>query len=276
MSTSPLQPAKDNAQVGPSSSPSTFIGTVPITARSWTQSEIVTIYVGPKRKAFRAHKDLLTAKSAYFKKCLEDNKWAEGASKEIHWDGEDDTVEAVEMMIDWLYGEDLTLDHAPWPVSRHVVDCYKLADKRLMYGFKNALVDALRQRLNRDDNPRYVTIDSLEHAYTCHLETSPLYKCMLESVVWGVSIRESIYRLGGPWEWRLSKALENHGIARDLTQEFAFGPRKNPATARGCCYHDHSDGPCCGLNNLEDDSDDPSDNDVRSSSASGNSSDTDA
>jgi len=46
-------------------------------AGRFTTSEIVTIYVDPKRKKFMIHKDLLCAKSEYFRASLSDN-WTEG------------------------------------------------------------------------------------------------------------------------------------------------------------------------------------------------------
>lgn len=64
------------------------------------------IYVGPTRKLFEVHKDLLIAKSGYFKKMLSNENWEETKSGEVYWTDKDETPEVMEVMINWFYNKD--------------------------------------------------------------------------------------------------------------------------------------------------------------------------
>lgn len=149
-------------------------------------------------------------------------------------------------MVDWLYGRDLNLDATAGPAWRHVLNCYKLADKCLMYDYKNILVDALRQWVRTNGVSSYVGVSILVLARRWKLETNALYRFVLQSFVWGMRNQKVAYSSTGPSQEGLLKALDHLDIARDITLELAYGSGVNPTTLTGCQFHDHSDGSTCG------------------------------
>ena len=67
---------------------------------------MVDIYVGPKRKAFRLHEDLLCDRSDYFKATFQ-GEFAEAKSKELYLSEDNDA--SFELFVNWLYGGDLRI-----------------------------------------------------------------------------------------------------------------------------------------------------------------------
>jgi hypothetical protein len=61
---------------------------------------VVSIYVGPNRKHYVVHKQLLTSQSDYFDKAL-NGRFKEAEEGKIHL--EEDDPAAVELLIGWLY-----------------------------------------------------------------------------------------------------------------------------------------------------------------------------
>jgi hypothetical protein len=62
-------------------------------------SDIVTIYVGKKRKAYKVHKELLISKCPYFRGCLSD-AFPEGRSNEVFL--KEDVPGAFDCLVRWL------------------------------------------------------------------------------------------------------------------------------------------------------------------------------
>jgi hypothetical protein len=62
--------------------------------------EVVDVFVGPERKRYVVHKNLLTAQSDYFKKALT-GSFMEAEENSIHLKEEDPA--AVALLIGWLY-----------------------------------------------------------------------------------------------------------------------------------------------------------------------------
>ena len=65
-----------------------------------SQSEIVKVFVGQKRKQYNIHKDLLCAAAPYFKKALEGD-WTEARNSELHIPKDDPA--AFELFLVWIY-----------------------------------------------------------------------------------------------------------------------------------------------------------------------------
>lgn len=113
------------------------------TPSRYVNSGVLTLYVGKKRKKLEIHKDLLRDKSQYFEAMLsEGSQWEEARANEVHWDdeGEGITLESVDIWVNWLYGK--TLDGQR---TNTLLQCYKLADKRLMPEFKKDVTQAIEK-----------------------------------------------------------------------------------------------------------------------------------
>ncbi|TVY24071.1 hypothetical protein LHYA1_G006988 [Lachnellula hyalina] len=67
-------------------------------------SEIVTIYVGPKRKSFTVHKKLLCERSSYFLKAFASG-FKEGAEGVMYM--KEEHVDAFENLVNWIYRDQL-------------------------------------------------------------------------------------------------------------------------------------------------------------------------
>jgi len=63
-------------------------------------TEVISVYVGPDRRRFVVHKQLLTSQSDYFDKAL-NGRFKEAEENEIHLEEDDPT--AIGLMVGWLY-----------------------------------------------------------------------------------------------------------------------------------------------------------------------------
>lgn len=206
----------------------------------------MTIYVGPKRKKFLIHKDLLCAKSEYCRASLSEN-WTEGQKNEIYWTDEDDTIEVVERMINWLYGQQLVIDPHEKGKFQQILKCYSFAHKRIMLDFQNTLADTLRASYKEKN--MYAHIGCLALARQLQLETTPLYTFLLRSFLWGMmgSKANLKWTQGGEHSQALSQHLENPDVGHELAIELVQGmlnylqaPYGNPARLEGCHFHDQA------------------------------------
>jgi hypothetical protein len=68
---------------------------------SFTTSEIVTVLVGPKRKRFHLHRDLICQRSPFMEKCLSKNRFSEGEKNELYLP--EDDPKAFAIVVDWIY-----------------------------------------------------------------------------------------------------------------------------------------------------------------------------
>lgn len=208
----------------------------------FTRSPIITIYVGPEREIFTVHQDLLCYRSDYFKTLLKE-QWKEGQTKELIWDEPDDKIEYVETMMDWLYGQKLDIDKL---TSEHLLFCYKFAEKRLMSGWKNSLMDALRAKHKKEKlyfGPAFV-----KEAKDLDLMHTPLYTYIVRSFVVGMVNNRDLYKKAGECDADMRDYITGPDIGVDIIQEmlsFAQKPPQDPSIPDGCHYHDHTDGSSC-------------------------------
>ncbi|KAK5329035.1 hypothetical protein LTR70_000871 [Exophiala xenobiotica] len=226
---------------------STEVSNTDVTAdmpQRFTQSEIVTIFVGPKRKKYLIHKDLLCAKSEYFRASLSEN-WTEGKKNEVYWNDECDTIEVVEEMTNWLYGRHLELDVSKQGTLRHVLMCYSFADKRIMVDFKNTLTDVLRASCKEKNI--YGHVRELVSARKLQLEATPLYTFLLRSFLSGMIRNKAQWAQGGEHAKTLARHLEDPDVSKELAIElvqemlkYLKAPHGDPARLEGCHFHDQT------------------------------------
>lgn len=214
----------------------------------FVQSEIITLYVGPKRKKYLVHKDLLCAKSKYFVQTL-DSRWKEGQTAEVFWDDED--VDAVQAMIDWLYGQRFNVNLSRSDYIEVAMLCYKLGDERLMPEFKNVAMDAIRHRhrLKQEELRLSLVIEAKERGVVTR--GCALYKYLIRLAAYiyiGTSDNRSKFDIPQSELLRLCNDSELvFDVLEELAQYRGSVPFRNPAATSEsrCLYHDHSDGSSC-------------------------------
>ena len=103
---------------------------------------MVDIFVGPKRKTFRLHEDLLCDRSGYFKATFQ-GEFAEAKSKELYLSEDNDS--SFELFVNWLYGGDVQVGQ---PSTDDALPAYfgllALADKILIEHLRNVATDRIR------------------------------------------------------------------------------------------------------------------------------------
>ncbi|KAL2072719.1 hypothetical protein VTL71DRAFT_12062 [Oculimacula yallundae] len=103
-------------------------------------NELVTIYVGPKRKEFLLHKNLLCKSSDYFDKAFNSNfQEAEKGTMFLP----EDNPEAFALFVNWLYRSTIPAGNAQSHVFR-LADLYILADKICLVDLKDEVMDIIQ------------------------------------------------------------------------------------------------------------------------------------
>lgn len=203
----------------------------------------MTVYVGPKRRKFLIHKDLLCAKSEYFRASLSEN-WIEGKKNEVYWNDEGDTIEVVEEMVNWLYGKSIEVNALGKANNiKRVLQCYSFADKRIMVDFKNTLADALRASCKEKNV--YMPVGWLVSARQLQREATPLYTFLLRSFLWGMMVEKAKWVQGGEHAKMLAQYLKDPAVSKELAIElveemlkYLQAPYGDPARLEGCHFHE--------------------------------------
>jgi hypothetical protein len=104
--------------------------------------EIVRIFVGPKRKEFAVHKNLICSRAGFFDKAFNAG-FKEGCSGELYL-VEDYNSNAFENLVDYIYRQALP----EWECDDHtkIVALYNLAEKLCMEELMNLIIDDMRKR----------------------------------------------------------------------------------------------------------------------------------
>ena len=103
-------------------------------------SAIVTLYVGPKRKQYSAHKDLLCRIVPWFSKPLLSNASEESKANEIYLPDRDPA--AFDLFVLWLYRGKDGLSEPTVSIGGHI-NLYILAEEWCLTTLQNSLIDVL-------------------------------------------------------------------------------------------------------------------------------------
>lgn len=109
------------------------------------------MFVGNERKLYNLHESLLCQKCPFFEKCL-NGPFEESSAREVNLKEEDPNT--FDQFVLWIYDQPLTVE-----VSQGLARTYIMADKFLMEGFKNAVVDRAKNVSWRDRRPMYGLIE---------------------------------------------------------------------------------------------------------------------
>jgi BTB/POZ domain len=127
--------------IWPLAPPSPFSWQQQLTAAfySFATSPIVTVLVGPKRKVYSFHKDLLVERCPFFEKCLKDS-YKEGRENQVYLAEESPAV--FDRFATFIYHNRVD-EIVTFPDNSLAVRAFALADKFCMPRFQNALIDAI-------------------------------------------------------------------------------------------------------------------------------------
>ncbi|KIW28642.1 uncharacterized protein PV07_08286 [Cladophialophora immunda] len=127
---------------------------------NFTTSEIVTVHVGPKRKRFHLHRDLICQRSPFMEKCLQKNRFDEGYKNELYLP--EDDPKAFSIVVEWIYrgrlpsfgtfgtsanGSASAASARPGTTGLDMCDmsaAYCMADKFGMEELQNGIMDCIR------------------------------------------------------------------------------------------------------------------------------------
>lgn len=210
----------------------------------------VDIYVGPERKHWTLHRNLLCHHSSYFETEFEGHEVPKGMKQ----DGNklelpnDDPI-GFELLVKWLYQGHLEdcLGETDEQKYEHAVACYKLhllCDKLDMIMLKNLAMDLYRQALH--EAQLVPDAGEIDEIYRCTPPGSPFRRLVTKIAARqimdnGTQKDAETYRKCFENDPRF--AVEMINAIRSTSSGMLFA---DPTRAIDACqYHDHSDGSTC-------------------------------
>ncbi|EXJ85171.1 hypothetical protein A1O3_05846 [Capronia epimyces CBS 606.96] len=217
---------------------------------NFTTSEIVTVHVGPKRKRFFLHRELICERSPFMEKCLQKGRFDEGYKNELYLPEDDPKAFAV--IVDWIYRNRLPLRTDPSYDLVGMSAAYCMADKFGMEELQNSIMDSIRGSFSRRETepcktPNFTAL-ALTHMTGPH--KSPLKRFYVEHLVH--------HMMKHPKWYHDLKRNENARVEieelfkiPDLVfyimkkvWQFTAEAWKDPALWDRCCYHVHATTAC--------------------------------
>ncbi|THV51290.1 hypothetical protein BGAL_0116g00220 [Botrytis galanthina] len=117
--------------------------------------ELVHIFVGPERKKFSVHKNLICRSGDFFKAAFQDNGFKEGAENKM--DLPEDKPFIFQAFVTWMYTarvESLQIPTEEAGSSRNlaIIELHIFADKYQSWQLMNFAMDLLQDSLNEDSD----------------------------------------------------------------------------------------------------------------------------
>lgn len=217
---------------------------------SFTTSEIVTVYVGPKRKRFFLHRELICERSPFMEKCLKKGHFDEGYKNELYLP--EDDPKAFSIIVDWIYRSRIPLRTDPLFDVSDMSAAYCMADKFVMEELQNSIMDGIRASLSRKEGELCKTpyFSALALTHISGPPKSPLKRFLVEHMVHHMMKHPR-------WYHDLKRNEPSRVDVEDLFKipdlvfyimkkiwQFQAEPWKDPATWDKCCYHVHATTVC--------------------------------
>ncbi len=208
---------------------------------NFASSKVISVLVGPDKKAYTLHKDLLCAHSPFFQKCLE-SSFLEKKQDQVELP--EDSPEVFEHFINWIYREDVIkpTDQASLELA---IQTYVFADKLCMTTFKNRIMTRIRAY----HETAGVHLDSLALWRSLDVpDKLPLERFLFDMAGYDMLRHRRKYFLRATGSAKRgdvdSIAEENGPLVADLlwtVLQAANQKIENPATLKGCQYHEHAE-----------------------------------
>ncbi|KAF7943062.1 hypothetical protein EAE96_011007 [Botrytis aclada] len=117
--------------------------------------ELVHIFVGPEKKKFSVHKNLIRRSGDFFKAAFQDNGFKEGAENKM--DLPEDMPHIFQGFVNWMYTAQVGSLRIPPEVAENdrnlaIIELHIFADKCQIEQLMNFTMDLLQDSLNNYDN----------------------------------------------------------------------------------------------------------------------------
>ncbi|KIW11156.1 hypothetical protein PV08_10456 [Exophiala spinifera] len=217
---------------------------------NFTTSEIVTVYVGHKRKRFFLHRELICQRSPFMEKCLKKDAFDEGYKNELYLP--EDDPKAFSIVVDWIYRNKLPARTEPAFDLCDLSASYCMADKFGMEELQNSIMDVVRASFSRREGEAFKppNFSALVLTHQFGPPKSPLKRFYVEHLVHHMMKQPKWYHELKRNEPNRSDLEEIYKIP-DLVSyvfkkiwQFQGEPWKDPATWDKCCYHVHATTVC--------------------------------
>ncbi len=199
--------------------------------------DMANIYVGPKRKKFHLHKELLCARSGYFTRSLAGD-FKEREEKAVYLP--DDDVASFELLVLWIYGSKLKAPGNSEELSRYLA-VYVMGEKFFMEGLRNAITDSVKAcYLNASAK---ASPEQLEYLYnntsaTCQLRLLAARTAAMDLYGRTKHLPDSLREL-------IKKCPDFAADFAEALLRFSAGEPRYLSREKDCEYHEHQDGKSC-------------------------------
>jgi hypothetical protein len=219
--------------------------------------DVVTLYVGAKRKKFQVHKKLLCDRSSFQKAFSGDSNFKEATEGIMHLPEDDPAT--FDRIINWLYRDQLPVylekaeDRHPRSFHRSLIDMFLFAEKHCINVLANRAMD-----LMQDINLKVNTIPDLEeirHVYSNSHDKSKLrlYVAAAACYLFSFGIDINYQRKLNRSDSKLAREIPDYGadfiqVQYELEFMLPEKPRVDPRKRSGkngidpCYFHTHSNG----------------------------------
>lgn len=205
---------------------------------------MVTVFVGPKRKVFHLHRDLLCDRSAYFKATLL-GSFKEAETQELFL--ADDDVAAFEIFVNCLYGAGVKTPKKDEELSTCLA-LFALADRFFLEHLKHQCVDSIRGYYR--ETGAIVRAEDFAYAYE-HINAHKVRYCLVSLAVAQTNERSS-GQMSDTHLPGFPELISESGDFPVLFSRFLVSFLKHPNTAmellqskHNCLYHTHDSTPKC-------------------------------
>ncbi|KAH0341168.1 hypothetical protein KCU81_g6447, partial [Aureobasidium melanogenum] len=197
--------------------------------------EVITVEVGPEKKAFVIHKNLLVFYSDYFRSAF-NGSFKEATEGKISLPDESDDV--FEIFNQFIYSRVLADGEGEKLTGDQLIKLWLFGDKYLVPVLQNVAMNSLK---TKSDKENYIPTEKIKLIWENTLPNSPLRKLILDQVVYETDVDHFIHP--GTEELWTREALVD--LARALfRKEKSTGKHLMPPRGR-CHYHVHNKGEHC-------------------------------
>lgn len=215
------------------------------------KGDLVIVYVGPKRKRFRIHRDLLASASEFFRQKVKPYHDLRRGPFLIYLADYDPIV--FELFVNWLYRKTLPAldEHSEVRAKEqvgHYITLYLMAESWSIAPLKNLIIDTIKAR--QTCNNGWFPTDLIKRIYAATPKGSPFRRYIVDYFLFKTST--SVWG-----EAELAKALKKQVDAGNV--EFllecyeglflmAYKSKmrnRDPGRRGRCFYHEHGVGVSC-------------------------------
>ncbi|KAI9877431.1 MAG: hypothetical protein M1830_003916 [Pleopsidium flavum] len=195
---------------------------------------IITIEVGPEKRAFPIHKELLCSQSDFFSAAFNPtHAFQESLKGTLHLP--EDRPDTFEYLVQYLYTKSLAHEDvdAQIPAYHTLLRLYALADKLSIPALKNAIVDRMAAIADEKNvvpapNDTHILYDEIR-------ESAPVRKLVLDLFRYKKT-KQLILTHEDSWDERFLRDL----VVVSRGEGRVEG--KKPWKKGGCVYHEHPEG----------------------------------